>query len=408
MTRRDRRKAFTLVELLVVMVLISVLAALLIPAITGAIRTAKNAAVTSDIGTLSQALAAFKEKYGDYPPSRIMLSENGRYDTDGSAGKPAAAMVVSGSGTAGADITYADLAQRSIGHLRKFFPRVQLTTIPTATAAPGITAANWYDFDGDGVFQDDASNADGFYGYILEGDECLTFFLGGIPLNTGSGSDAWSMTGLGKDPRNPFKNNLTGAANYDGNRLPPLFEFRNERLRDMDDPAKDPVRFPSYFDSLATDAPFAYFSAYGGNRYDPNDCNWAPRDATGAPAGAERDDAGKGPYLRGFRVAFPIKGSTANLAISAAPNPYHTSGSPTTVPTTQWHKGSSFQLISAGADGLYGPGGTYKPGDPRPLPVDPGTLSGATWGTPQEQQTRDAIRSRENDNLSSFAGGRLE
>ena len=42
-----------------------------------AIRTAKNAAVIAEINQLAQALADFKNKYGDYPPSRIILCEDG-------------------------------------------------------------------------------------------------------------------------------------------------------------------------------------------------------------------------------------------------------------------------------------------------------------------------------------------
>lgn len=407
MRPRDRRRAFTLVELLVVIVIIAILASLLLPAITGAMRTAKNSAVTADINTLSQALAAFKEKYGDYPPSRIMLAEHGTYLINDPAAKT---MIVSGNGTGGADITYAELAQRSMTYLKKFFPRVALSPDgydPAIIKAGGGKV--WYDFNGNGIDDYDTNAGDGYFGVILEGDECLTFFLGGIPLNTGSDANpVWSMSGFGKDPLNPFTNNLdNGNRMYSGNRLPTLFEFKNERLRDMDDPAGDIIvrggtRFPSYHDSLGTDAPIAYFSAYGGERYDPNDCNFAPLNSLGQPAGAEAD-TGPGPLLRGFRVTFPIAGSTKNLAVSAAPNPYHISPSPVSATnpafTTQWHKGASFQLISPGADGLYGIGGIYRPNDSQKLPADAGTLSGTT---------DTAIRSRENDNLTNFAGGRLD
>ncbi|MEJ7638150.1 MAG: hypothetical protein WKF75_09280 [Singulisphaera sp.] len=207
--------------------------------------------------------------------------------------------------------------------------------------------------------------------------------------------------GLRQGAPNPFSNNLANNnAMYNGNRLPPMYEFKNERLRDMDAPTADTVRFPSYHDSLATDAPFAYFSAYGGEQFDPNDCNFAPRDVEGVQAGAERDDAGVGPVLRGFRVTFPVKDSAAaaaTFAISAAPNPYHASAAG--APTTQWHKGQSFQIISPGADGLYGLGGVYRPSDPEKMPPDLGAVSGTTEGT---------IRNRENDNLTNFAGGPLD
>ena len=64
--------------------------------------------------------------------------------------------------------------------------------------ATGHDFARWYDFNGNGVH--------GTQPYILQGHECLVFFLGGIPLQTASG---YGMTGFGKDPTNPFTNNLT-------------------------------------------------------------------------------------------------------------------------------------------------------------------------------------------------------
>ncbi len=64
-------RGFTLVELLSVILILAVLIAILLPTLNGAMRTAKNAAVGAEINLLAQALAAFKAKYGDYPPSRI-------------------------------------------------------------------------------------------------------------------------------------------------------------------------------------------------------------------------------------------------------------------------------------------------------------------------------------------------
>src|SRR5271166_5392173 len=73
------RGGFTLVELLVVIVILAILIGLLLPAINGALRTARKAAVSSEINQLASALAAFKSRYGDYPPSRFLAVENGNY-----------------------------------------------------------------------------------------------------------------------------------------------------------------------------------------------------------------------------------------------------------------------------------------------------------------------------------------
>ena len=182
-------RGFTLVELLAVILILAVLIALLLPALNGALKTARNAAVGGEIDQLAQALASFKTQYGDYPPSRIYLAENGDYTVVTSN----ASLSIAG---ASQDITLGQLAQRSVSALRKFFPRVVLNTSggPVFTGPP---YTRWYDFNGNGV-------VDG--PYILQGHECLVFFLGGIPFQTASG---YGMTGFGKDPTNPFTNNLT-------------------------------------------------------------------------------------------------------------------------------------------------------------------------------------------------------
>src|SRR3954454_5543175 len=108
-------RGFTLVELLVVIVILAVLIAMLLPALNSTIRTARSTAVGAEINQMAQALASFKSKYGGYPPSRITLAEDGDYST-------LIANTNSVSGAAG-DITIAQLAQRSLGYLRKFFPR---------------------------------------------------------------------------------------------------------------------------------------------------------------------------------------------------------------------------------------------------------------------------------------------
>lgn len=61
-------RGFTLIELLVVIAIIALLAALLIPVATGAIRAAKNAQIAVEVGEIAKALQQFKVQYGAYPP----------------------------------------------------------------------------------------------------------------------------------------------------------------------------------------------------------------------------------------------------------------------------------------------------------------------------------------------------
>ena len=136
-------RGFTLVELLAVILILAFLIALLLPALSGALKTAKNAAVGAEINQLAQALASFKTRYGDYPPSRIYLSEDGNLQPNVTNLRPV-------NGNAG-DITYAQLGQRSIAAMRKFFPRVTFNlgdrrratgTTSTATARKPLLPAS--------------------------------------------------------------------------------------------------------------------------------------------------------------------------------------------------------------------------------------------------------------------------
>ncbi len=384
-------RGFTLVELLAVMLILAFLIALLLPAINGALRTAKNAAVGGEINQLAQALNAFKAKYGEYPPSRILLVENGNYGQF---------MTNTALGTG--DITIGQLAQRSVAALRKYFPRVVLNTSSGAVFANNSTL--WYDFNGDGCLLTNCTSGVP-QAYILQGHECLVFFLGGIPVQTSTG---YAMTGFGKDPTNPFSNSLVGNSMYSNNRQPALFEFNAGQL------AQDPTNpypsslglvlpgIPGYLDSLGNSPPgsgsglinfYAYFSAYGNGGYDPNDVNFAT-----APD-AELDSTGAVAELN-YSVGFPIPPFPGpNPAISPAPNPYT---STTTVPATgvtTFLNPQTFQIISSGLDGLYGVGGQYSPGNSaESLPFDATNTITSDAG----------IRLRERDNITNFHNGKLE
>ncbi|MFO0889274.1 MAG: prepilin-type N-terminal cleavage/methylation domain-containing protein [Isosphaeraceae bacterium] len=388
---RRRRAGFTLVELLVVILILAVLIALLVPTVGGALRSAKNAAVGAEINQLAQALNSFKAKYGDYPPSRILLVENGNY---GVVGSP----LPLGPG----DISVGQLAQRSLAALRKFFPKVTLSTSGPVFASGSL---RWYDFNGNGV-------PDG--PYILQGHQCLVFFLGGIP--SAPTSEGISMTGFGKDPANPFTNSITGHSNYSGNRQAPLFEFAPSRL--VPDPyipypsgvvnqlTLIPSQIPGYFDSLGNTLGdqinfYAYFSSYGNSGYDPNDVNFPETDTFGAAAALA------------FKVAFPVVPpavtGVAGTAGSPAPNPYTSTATipvnPQAVPTgapPTYYNPQTFQIISAGADGQYGLGGQYTPEAGSALPLDGN--SAVYLGTTNDER----IRAREADNVTNFHSGRLQ
>lgn len=70
MNRRQRRKsAFTLIELVVVMLILAILAAMIVPRIIGRAEDAKVARAVSDLSTVRSMLDNFRIDVGRYPTS---------------------------------------------------------------------------------------------------------------------------------------------------------------------------------------------------------------------------------------------------------------------------------------------------------------------------------------------------
>jgi prepilin-type N-terminal cleavage/methylation domain-containing protein len=92
-------RGFTLTELLVVIGIMAVLAALITPAVLNARKAARNAAIKAEIDMLHMAIMNYKNEYGSFPPCFA---------------------TVSASGT--------DAAAR---HIRRIFPRLPLANVPT-------------------------------------------------------------------------------------------------------------------------------------------------------------------------------------------------------------------------------------------------------------------------------------
>jgi hypothetical protein len=213
--------------------------------------------VKNEMTQLGTAVEIFQKKFGvSYLPSRIKLSETCNYPE---RDRP---------GTLDAD---------SVAYLNKLWPRLDLS--------PG-TRIDW---NGDGKIEGD---------WILEGDECLVFFLGGVTVGDG---DQVGQLGFARNPANPLDRE---SPEFDG----PFFNFASSRLKDLHG-----RRFYSYLDYWEQ-TPFAYFSAYGVsngyNRYGGSDC----------------PSLGVWPYAE---------------ELGASP---------------RFSNSDSFQILSAGDDGRFGPG----------------------------------------------------
>lgn len=149
----ESRRAFTLVELLIVIAIIAILAGLVTYAAQGAITKGRDAAVTVEIRELETGIASFKATYGVEPPSTITLSENGSWNAASKA------------------------------KIRSIFGSKFDFNQP-------------YDFDFDGNPTNSA--------ITLNGSECLLFFLAG-PCTYDSTSGVYTPRGFSKNPSKPFQ-----------------------------------------------------------------------------------------------------------------------------------------------------------------------------------------------------------
>ena len=226
-----RHPGFTLVEILITIAIIGILIALLMPAIGGARRNARDAQVKTDITALDKAITDFKANYMVEPPSAIALYE-----------VPA--------GWAG-DVT-------SRGRIRRIWPQFNFNLAR--------------DINNDGDTTDT---------FALTGAECLVFFLGGMMQRAELGNDATAGTaddvvtpiGFAKNPANPFflgtdsnGNSIIDPGEYDtGSRSGPFHEFMNVRERFS---SVDGDYMKEYADPLPNPStPYLYASSYEGRGY---------------------------------------------------------------------------------------------------------------------------------------------
>ncbi len=203
---RARRQAFTLMELLIVIAIIGVLAALILAAIGALGSKTTEVANRNDVLQLSAAIQNFKNKFGFYPPCRIKLCV---YLND-------------------YDLTQT-LDQESVRIITTMFKNIDWKkNLPVTAGTPMRWNGNGATFLPSTTVGN--NNKPAANGVILEGDQCLVFFLGGIPLPVGGGNAIPGCQGFSPDPKNPTNFNLPAKGGQTPDTIGPYFKFESSRL----------------------------------------------------------------------------------------------------------------------------------------------------------------------------------
>jgi len=353
--RGSARRAFTLVEILTVIVIIGILAAIAVPAINGALKAAKTAAIRAEIDVLGQALEAYKLEYGEYPPDFYSWDQVERHFRK-----------------AFPDIEDDELRiLAQFTHYRASGSNKQRCNPPVNQADPRSMGANM-----------------DHYPHAIDRAEALVFCLGGFSSDknrpfTGAGGPLAPITGgVVYDPTNPTSLDFA-AFQYNTDRENGFFEFDTEQLslRQYTDSAPvftysdDEVEvlstpteiynsvdgnalnlvyyadpFPTYRPP-SSDLPIVYFNAQNYNRawgYDASGLAWYNAAADSAhtqnlylPVGDVEETGIARPYASDVVDTTPPS-SIIGITLSNPP------------PILEFAQANRFQLISAGLDSNYG------------------------------------------------------
>ena len=323
-----RRFGFTLIEMLVVIAIIAILAALVTAAVMSGLGKAKDTRIKVEIDQFDAAMKSFKDKYGAYPPADLRFST--------AASLPADVL-------------------RATNDLKQFISRTFPRYNPHTTSSPKPWAKLESDLTLAGVDVE-----------IFDPARAMVFWL----------------TAITSDPEDPF--GAKAAAAKDRRLLrSPIFDFDKTRFRDarpvktthlvMEDQSKECEIPQIYMPASGRDVPYLYFDSRiyeiaGVTNKAPN---YFP-DVDDLMSGNTYMDGSKG-----FAYVYV-------LDVNANSTPEHLNG-PDTFCGDQ-----TFQILSAGQDGMYG--SVEKP-DPEDDPLPHLFPTGKNY---------DLTTGFEDDNLASF------
>lgn len=316
-----QRAAFTLIELLMVIIVVGILAGILLLAISGARRAGGNAQSITEIDQLQTSIETFKTDRGAYPSSMgVFVGE-----------------------------LPAQMQARVMRLVAKAFPRYtgDYAMLKNDVAlATQYNVANWpatiSTLDTDNVYQSAHAGAgsEGLNIDKLDPAETLVFWLGGLP----DPSSETKLSGFRMDPSSPFveasarasgKDSATGS-NLDqvppssqGQRSQLVFPFDPKRLVDYDGDGWFEYLPPGGTTEKST-PPLVYFD---NTTYKFAPAYPYPRTATGN-TGAAYDGLGFNEATWGNCIPY--------LADSA------------TVTPLKFVNSTKFQILAAGIDNKYG------------------------------------------------------
>ncbi|MCB9897498.1 MAG: prepilin-type N-terminal cleavage/methylation domain-containing protein [Planctomycetes bacterium] len=141
--RARKQQGFTLVELLIVVIILGILAAVVIPQFNTAASESKEAALASNLATIRQAVEMYKVQHGDvFPGDTITTQLTSKTDA---------------SGTTTGTLLYGP-------YLRNSFPKnpvnsLATVSVVTTTPSAGDDTTGWVYNKSDGTFKANSAGA---------------------------------------------------------------------------------------------------------------------------------------------------------------------------------------------------------------------------------------------------------